>query len=53
MDRVRETAWEIGEILHISKRTVEGHLINAARKLNATNRAQAVACAIRYRLIEP
>ena len=48
-----KTAWEIGEILHISKRTVDEHLTKAARKLNATNRPQAVASAIRYRLIEP
>ena len=48
-----KTAWEIGEILRISKRTVDEHLINAARKLNATNRTQAVARAILYRLIEP
>jgi LuxR family transcriptional regulator, quorum-sensing system regulator BjaR1 len=48
-----KTAWEIGEILHISKRTVDEHLTHAARKLNATNRPQAVARAIRYGLIEP
>jgi LuxR family quorum sensing-dependent transcriptional regulator len=48
-----KTAWEIGEILHISKRTVEEYLAKAAHKLNATNRPQAVARAIRYRLIEP
>ena len=48
-----KTAWEIGEILHISKRTVDEHLTNAAHKLDATNRAQAVARAMRYRLIEP
>ncbi len=48
-----KTAWEIGQILHISKRTVDEHLTKAARKLNATNRPQAVASAIRYRLIEP
>jgi LuxR family transcriptional regulator, quorum-sensing system regulator BjaR1 len=48
-----KTAWEIGEILHISKRTVDEHLMKAAHKLNAVNRPQAVARAIRYRLIEP
>jgi LuxR family transcriptional regulator, quorum-sensing system regulator BjaR1 len=48
-----KTAWEIGEILHISKRTVDEHTTKAARKLNAANRVQAVAHAIRYRLIDP
>jgi LuxR family quorum sensing-dependent transcriptional regulator len=48
-----KTAWEIGEILHISKRTVDEHLTKAAHKLNASNRPQAVARAILYRLIEP
>jgi LuxR family quorum sensing-dependent transcriptional regulator len=48
-----KSAWEIGEILHISKRTVDEHSTHAARKLNASNRAQSVARAIRYRLIEP
>jgi LuxR family quorum sensing-dependent transcriptional regulator len=48
-----KTAWEIGQILNISKRTVDEHLAKAAHKLNAANRPQAVARAIRYRLIEP
>ena len=48
-----KTAWEIGEILHISKRTVDEHLAKVARKLNATNRPQAIARAIRHGLIEP
>ena len=48
-----KSAWEIGEILHISKRTVDEHSAKAARKLNAANRVQAVAQAIRYRLIQP
>jgi LuxR family quorum sensing-dependent transcriptional regulator len=48
-----KTAWDISEILGISKRTVNEHFNNAARKLSAANRAQAVARAIRYKLIEP
>jgi LuxR family quorum sensing-dependent transcriptional regulator len=48
-----KSAWEIGEILHISKRTADEHCAKAARKLNATTRAQAVAYAVKYRLIEP
>lgn len=34
--------WEIGKILSISMRTVDVHVTNAKRKLNAANRAQAV-----------
>lgn len=48
-----KSAWEIGEILGISQRTVEEHLASAARKLGAVNRVHAVAIAIRERLIEP
>jgi DNA-binding CsgD family transcriptional regulator len=52
--REREVLWwaaqgksakEIGEILHITKRTVDEHTRNAARKLSAANRTQAVAVA--------
>jgi DNA-binding CsgD family transcriptional regulator len=47
-----KSAWEIGEILGIVKRTVDEHAASAFRKLGAVNRAQAVAIAIRDRLIE-
>ena len=47
-----KSAWEIGEILHITKRTVDEHAASAYRKLGAVNRVQAVAIAIRDRLIE-
>jgi LuxR family quorum sensing-dependent transcriptional regulator len=47
-----KSAWEIGEILSIAKRTVDEHAQTAARKLGATNRTQAVAIAIRDRLID-
>jgi LuxR family quorum sensing-dependent transcriptional regulator len=47
-----KSAWEIGEILNISKRTVDEHTQTASRKLGAVNRTQAVAIAIRERLIQ-
>jgi LuxR family quorum sensing-dependent transcriptional regulator len=48
-----KSAWEIGEILMIAKRTVDEHAQTAMRKLGAVNRTQAVAIAIRHRLFEP
>jgi DNA-binding CsgD family transcriptional regulator len=58
--REREVLWwaaegksaaQIGKILHITKRTVDEHTKNATRKLGAANRTQAVAVALRERLI--
>ncbi|HXQ84944.1 MAG TPA: MEDS domain-containing protein [Xanthobacteraceae bacterium] len=58
--REREVLWwaaqgrsarEIGEILRIAKRTVDQHTQNAVRKLDTVNRTQAVAMALRERLI--
>ncbi|HLL27058.1 MAG TPA: LuxR family transcriptional regulator [Xanthobacteraceae bacterium] len=46
-----KSAWEIGEILGIAKRTVDEHAQSAFRKLGAANRAQAIAIAVRERLI--
>ena len=46
-----KSAWEIGEILGISKRTVDEHAQTAFRKLGAANRTHAVAIAMRDRLI--
>jgi LuxR family quorum sensing-dependent transcriptional regulator len=46
-----KSAREIGEILHITKRTVDEHAHNAVRKLGAANRTQAVAIAQRSRII--
>jgi len=46
-----KSAWEIGTILHIAKRTVDEHTQKAIRKLGAANRTQAVATALRERLI--
>jgi DNA-binding CsgD family transcriptional regulator len=48
-----KSAWEIGEILGIAKRTVDEHAQTAFRKLNAVNRAQAIAIALRERMIAP
>jgi LuxR family quorum sensing-dependent transcriptional regulator len=48
---VGKTAWEIGTILSISKRTVEGNFTEAAKKLGATNKLQAVALALSQGLI--
>ena len=47
-----KSAWEIGEIFKISKRTVEWHIKNACRKLDAINRTQASMIALRERIIQ-
>ena len=41
-----KSAWEIGEILHIAKRTVDEHVHTAVQKLGAVNRTHAVAIAL-------
>ena len=46
-----KSAWEIGEILNIAKRTVDEHAQTAVRKLGAVNRTHAVAIAVRDRII--
>jgi LuxR family quorum sensing-dependent transcriptional regulator len=46
-----KSAWEIGEILGIAKRTVDEHAQTAVRKLGAANKVQAVVFAIRDGLI--
>ena len=46
-----KSAWEIGEILNITKRTVDEHAHSAVRKIGAANRTHAVAIAIRDRII--
>ena len=46
-----KSAWEIGEILEITKRTVDEHVQTACRKLGAENRTHAVAIAISQGLI--
>jgi LuxR family transcriptional regulator, quorum-sensing system regulator BjaR1 len=47
-----KSAWEIGELLQLTKRTVDEHARTAMRKLGAANRTHAVAIAIRRRLFE-
>jgi LuxR family transcriptional regulator, quorum-sensing system regulator BjaR1 len=47
-----KSAWEIGEILKIGKRTVDEHAATAGRKLGAANRVHATALALRGKLIE-
>ena len=46
-----KSAWEIGEILDIAKRTVDEHVQTAVRKIGAANRAHAVALAARDHII--
>ncbi|CAA7623849.1 putative transcriptional activator protein vanR [Magnetospirillum sp. LM-5] len=48
-----KTAWEIGEILHISERTVKEHLDSASRKLGSFSKHHAVVKAILGRIILP
>jgi LuxR family transcriptional regulator, quorum-sensing system regulator BjaR1 len=47
-----KSAWQIGEILHISKRTVDEHVQTAVRKLGAANRTHAVVIALRDGIVE-
>jgi LuxR family quorum sensing-dependent transcriptional regulator len=47
-----KSAWEIGVILNIGKRTVDEHAQSATRKLDALNRTHAVAIALRDHAIE-
>ncbi|MFQ5330419.1 MAG: helix-turn-helix transcriptional regulator [Thermodesulfobacteriota bacterium] len=43
--------WELAMILDISERTVKFHVQNVEKKLNAVNRAHAVALAMDYGMI--
>jgi DNA-binding CsgD family transcriptional regulator len=47
-----KTSWEIGKILGISERTVNYHVSDITRKLNAMNRNHAVAIAVSHGLVE-
>lgn len=47
-----KSAWEVGEILKITKRTVDAHVQTVVRKLGAANRTHAVALALRNGVIE-
>ncbi|MBF0175128.1 MAG: autoinducer binding domain-containing protein [Magnetococcales bacterium] len=46
-----KNTWETGMILNLSERTVVFHLANAQKKLMATNKVQAVARAVLYKMI--
>lgn len=46
-----KTDWEISMILNIGERTVKFHIQNIKRKLNAVNKAQAIAIAFEHGLI--
>lgn len=46
-----KTAWEIGRILGISEQTIARHLGRAADKLGCVNKVEAVAKALRLRLV--
>lgn len=46
-----KSSWDISRILHVSERTVNFHIENIMRKLDAVNRTHAVAIAIEQRLI--
>jgi LuxR family transcriptional regulator, quorum-sensing system regulator BjaR1 len=47
-----KSAWEIGEILGIAKRTVDAHVQTATLKLGAANKTQAAVFAVLERIIE-
>jgi LuxR family transcriptional regulator, quorum-sensing system regulator BjaR1 len=47
-----KSAYEIGGILQITKRTVDEHVQTAVRKLGAQNRTHAVALALHDGVIE-
>lgn len=48
-----KTSWETSQILGVSERTVIFHLQNAMKKLNVTNRQQAIARVISMGIISP
>jgi DNA-binding CsgD family transcriptional regulator len=48
-----KTNQEISQILEISQPTVKSHVQNIMRKLNVTNRAQAVGKSATLRLVAP
>jgi len=46
-----KTSWETAHILGVSERTINFHLLNAAKKLNVYGRQAAVALALRQNLL--
>lgn len=49
--RQGKSSWDISMLLHISERTVNFHVDNIKRKLDAVNRSQAVSVAVQQGLI--
>jgi LuxR family transcriptional regulator, quorum-sensing system regulator CviR len=47
-----KSSWEISMILHCSKRVVDFHVSNLKTKLNAMNRAQCLAKAVAYGIVD-
>jgi LuxR family transcriptional regulator, quorum-sensing system regulator CviR len=47
-----KTSWEIATILLISERTVNFHVGNVIKKLDAKNRTHAVAIAVAEQLLD-
>jgi LuxR family transcriptional regulator, quorum-sensing system regulator BjaR1 len=47
-----KSAREIAVILNITKRTIDAHVLSAVQKMGAVNRTNAVAIAIRDRIIK-
>ncbi len=47
-----KSSWEISKILGLSERTVNFHVYNIMEKIEAANRPQMVAIALRLGLIE-
>jgi LuxR family quorum sensing-dependent transcriptional regulator len=47
-----KSAADTADILGITERTVTAHIVSACQKLDATNKTQAVARALQYRLIQ-
>jgi len=46
-----KTALQTAKILHISKRTVDGHIKEIMQKLGATNKTQAIAIAVQTHIV--
>lgn len=46
-----KTAWEIGQILNITERTVVFHVNNVIQKLQASNKTQAIVRAVALKLV--
>lgn len=46
-----KTAWEIGQILSITERTVVFHMNNVVQKLGASNKIQAIVRAVSLKLV--